>query len=203
ASAVNNLGQPIAGITTDVDDEPGLRATKPDLGADEFAAYNLVVNTVGSGQTGISPVLPNYPTGTSVTLTAAPLAHYHFVGWSGDLGGNTNPVTFSMTSDRNITATFAIDSFTVAVISNGNGTAQKSPNLSQHPYGSFVDLTGIPANGYHFTNWSGDTITTQNPYTVYVDHARSVAANFAINTYTVTSAFTGSGSIARIPDQLT
>jgi hypothetical protein len=108
-----------------------------------------------------------------------------------------------MTSDRNITATFAIDSFTVAVISNGNGTAQKSPNLSQHPYGSFVDLTGIPANGYHFTNWSGDTITTQNPYTVYVDHARSLAANFAINTYTVTSAFTGSGSIARIPDQPT
>jgi hypothetical protein len=83
ASAVNNLGQPIAGITTDIDDEAGLRATKPDLGADEFAAYNLVVNTVGSGQTGISPVLPNYPTGTSVTLTAAPLAHYHFVGWSG------------------------------------------------------------------------------------------------------------------------
>ena len=47
-----------------------------------------------------------YPNGTSVKLTALPASGYHFNSWSGDLTGNTNPVTIIIDNNKNITANF-------------------------------------------------------------------------------------------------
>lgn len=45
--------------------------------------------------------------GESVTLTATPNSGYEFSSWSGDASGSTNPLTFTVTSDRTITANFS------------------------------------------------------------------------------------------------
>jgi len=41
-----------------------------------------------------------------VTLTATPASGYVFSGWSGDLGGSTNPTTITMDGNKIVTATF-------------------------------------------------------------------------------------------------
>jgi len=44
-----------------------------------------------------------------ITLTAIPLAGYHFTNWSGDLSGTNNPVSPIVIEEMNITANFAKD----------------------------------------------------------------------------------------------
>jgi uncharacterized repeat protein (TIGR02543 family) len=68
--------------------------------------YSLTVNTAGSGS--VAKVLDQatYNSGSSVLLTATPVAGWSFAGWSGDLTGTTNPVTVTMDANKTITATF-------------------------------------------------------------------------------------------------
>ncbi len=42
--------------------------------------------------------------GANVRITATPHPNNHFLGWTGDLAGDTNPVDIVMDSDKNITA---------------------------------------------------------------------------------------------------
>ncbi len=68
--------------------------------------YTLTINIVGQGAVTKNPDLAQYTSGTSVTLTPQPANGWEFSGWSGDLTGNTDPATISMTSDKTVTATF-------------------------------------------------------------------------------------------------
>lgn len=68
--------------------------------------YTLTVTAV-NGTVTRTPSQTNYNPGTLVTLTAVPNAGYSFTGWSVDATGSTNPLTISMTSNKNITANFA------------------------------------------------------------------------------------------------
>ena len=68
--------------------------------------YTLTVNAI-NGTVTKTPALASYNPGALVTLTAVPNAGYSFTGWSVDATGSTNPLTISMTSNKNITASFA------------------------------------------------------------------------------------------------
>ncbi len=50
--------------------------------------------------------IQTYPADTIVHLTATPYAGSSFDGWSGDIGGTTNPAILTMNEDKNITAHF-------------------------------------------------------------------------------------------------
>ncbi len=70
-----------------------------------------------------------------------------------------------------------------------NGTVVKNPNQAYYDSASTVQLTAVPATGYHFTGWSGDVAVgheTDNPLTLTMDANKNITANFAINTYTLT-----------------
>ena len=43
---------------------------------------------------------------TNVSLTASPALGYTFSEWTGDASGSTNPLSVSMTQNKNITANF-------------------------------------------------------------------------------------------------
>ena len=56
--------------------------------------------------------------------------------------------------------------------------------------GGTATVTAAPAAGYHFTGWTGDVLIpgdTTNPLSITVDAPKTVAANFARNSYTVTT----------------
>ena len=60
-----------------------------------------------------------------------------------------------------------------------------------------------PATGYHFVRWEGDLSGTDNPKAFEVTSDVSATAVFALNEYTLTLTSTGSGSVAKDPDQAT
>ena len=162
--------------------------------------YTLSVSAV-NGSVAKVPDQPTYDHGTSVQLTATPAEGYHFTGWSGDSSGSDNPLTVVMDDNKNITANFAINTYTLTV-SSVNGSVAKVPDQLTYDHGTSVQLTATPAEGYHFTGWSGDASGTDNPLTVVMDDNKNVTANFAINTYTL-SISAVNGAVAKVPDQLT
>ena len=163
--------------------------------------YSLNVAVVGSGTVSASPDLPSYSHGTTVTLTANPAAGYHFVGWSGDTSGSSNPVTLTMDGNKSVTATFAINQYTLDVSVVGTGSVSKSPDLPTYAHGSLVSLQALPGAAQHFVGWSGDVTGSTNPTTLYMDAAKQVTATFAINQFPVAVTVVGNGTVARSPDQ--
>jgi uncharacterized repeat protein (TIGR02543 family) len=138
-----------------------------------------------------------------VDLTATPATGWHFVSWSGDATGNTNPVSVLMDANKTVTATFVINTYTLTVNTIGSGTVAKNPDQPTYDHGTSVDLTATPATGWHFTAWSGDATGSTNPVSVLMDANKSVTATFVINTYTLTINTVGSGTVAKNPDQPT
>jgi hypothetical protein len=67
-------------------------------------SYTLSATVTGGGT--VSPASGTYLSGTSVVITATPAAGWHFDSWSGDVSGTTNPVTVTMSANRNINAIF-------------------------------------------------------------------------------------------------
>ncbi len=72
-------------------------------------SYTVVTATVGGGTLQMQPQQASYRYGTVVTITATADVGKLFVGWSGSLTGNSNPVTMTITGNRAITATFTAD----------------------------------------------------------------------------------------------
>ena len=69
--------------------------------------HTLTVNKTGPGQVAVTPQMAEYYCGDSVTLTATPLPNFFFTGWSGDLIGAENPLTFTIEKNTVVTATFS------------------------------------------------------------------------------------------------
>ena len=69
--------------------------------------HTLTVNKTGPGQVAVTPQMAEYYCGDSITLTATPSPNFFFTGWSGDLTGAENPLTFTIEQDTVVTATFS------------------------------------------------------------------------------------------------
>src|SRR5206468_2514777 len=138
---------------------------------------------------------------TTVQLAATPAAGWHFVGWSGDASGATNPLDVLMDAHKSITATFAINTYTLDVTVVGNGAVAKTPDQASYDHGTTVQLAATPAAGWHFVGWSGDASGAINPLDVLMDGNKSITATFAINTYTLDVTVAGNGAVTKPPDQ--
>jgi uncharacterized repeat protein (TIGR02543 family) len=68
--------------------------------------YTLTVNTVGSGSVTRTPDLSCYLSGSAVGLDPQAAPGWTFTGWSGDLGGSSDPESITMNSNKTVTATF-------------------------------------------------------------------------------------------------
>ena len=79
---------------------------------------------------------------------------YHFTGWSGDLSGTNNPENITMDSDKTVTATFALNTYTLDVTVVGSGSVTRDPDQPTYDHGSSVQLTATPALGWTFVGWA-------------------------------------------------
>jgi uncharacterized repeat protein (TIGR02543 family) len=72
------------------------------------AAFSLNTGTAGRGSVLLSRPGPYVP-GEVVTLTAVPAIGAEFLGWSGDINSDENPVNIVMDEDKTVTAAFTMD----------------------------------------------------------------------------------------------
>ena len=119
---------------------------------------------------------------TPVNITALPNAGYHFTQWSD--GNMTNPRLISVTANATYTAQFAINSYAVGVTSN-NSTMGSVSGSGTYNHNSTAILTATPYYGYHFVQWQDGN--TQNPRTVVVTDSAQYTAQFAYNSYLITT----------------
>lgn len=69
---------------------------------------NMFTLTINSphGSVALEPSGGIYNKGTIITMTAHPEYGYAFGGWNGDLAGSKNPLTFTMTANKSVSASF-------------------------------------------------------------------------------------------------
>jgi hypothetical protein len=140
--------------------------------------YTLTIIIQGSGTVIKVPDLPSYTYGQVVTLTAAPSTGWVFNHWGGDLTGNMNPSTITMTGNKTVIANFTAIHYVLTITVQGSGTVTKTPDQSWYVYSTVVTLTAIPASHWTFDHWAGDLSGNTNPTTITMNGNKSVIANF-------------------------
>jgi uncharacterized repeat protein (TIGR02543 family) len=91
-------------VTTIVMDQP--RSVQANYGT------SLSLFTNGNGELSLDPAIGPYPYGSTVTVTAVPVANHVFTGWSGDASGKSNPLLLTLDASKVVTGNFALASDT-------------------------------------------------------------------------------------------
>jgi uncharacterized repeat protein (TIGR02543 family) len=154
----------------------------------QITATALPVNAgtiTGAGQ---------YDSGTVATLIATPSSNYKFVAW---FRGNSqvstnNTYSFTVIQDAEYTANFEeiaveIPRYKITGAANPSNAGNVQVSETFVDSGKTCTVTTVANTGYNFINWteSDNVISTENPYTFVVTNDRTLIANFAINTYTI------------------
>ncbi|HAX95747.1 MAG TPA: hypothetical protein DCY35_04395 [Prolixibacteraceae bacterium] len=82
--------------------------------------YSLTVRIAGQGS--VRPSGGNYSRDATVQLTATPASGWAFSGWSGDIGGSSNPARITMDSNKSVLAAFRQESPRINVFSATPGS---------------------------------------------------------------------------------
>jgi hypothetical protein len=210
-----NTGYSIASISVDGQAVPVTNAngqsyqfnavTAPHTIAAAFVINTFTITPVAGSGGSISPNTPqivNYGQ-NSPTFAVTPNAGYHIVDVKAgnvDLGAVTSYKYTNVQANSTLSATFAINSYTITVNSGANG--QITPGTGSVNYGSTPIYTITPATGYHIvsitvngalvavTNSSGQSYQFSA-----VSADGSIGATFAANTYTITVTAGANGRI--------
>ncbi len=146
-------------------------------------AIAAVASPVAGGTVSCSPA--TVMQGGSSTCTAAANAGYTFTGFSGDCTGGTCAFS-NVSSAKSVVANFALNSYAITATANplAGGSVGCSPNPVNH--GDNSTCTAAANAGYTFTGFSGDC-TGGTCALANVTGARSVTANFVLNSYSITT----------------
>ena len=168
------------------------------------ATFALVQHTLTpavspSGAGAITPSVPTkYDYNTQVSVTAAANPGYQFTGWSGACTG-TGACNVTMTSDKTVTANFAVVQYTLTPGTTPSGAGTIIPSVpTKYNYNTTVIVTATGNPGYQFTGWSG-ACTGTGPCSVLMTGDRSVTANYVVLQYTLTPSVNPSGAGTTTP----
>jgi hypothetical protein len=128
--------------------------------------------------------------GTSQTVTATANSGYTFANWTenGSVVSNSASYTFTLNGNRNLVANFAIVTYTITTSSSpGNGGTTTGGGT--FAAGTSQTVTATANSGFTFSNWTenGSVVSTSASYTFTLNGNRSLVANFATITYTITT----------------
>ncbi|MBO7133457.1 MAG: C10 family peptidase [Bacteroidales bacterium] len=132
----------------------------------------------------------DYTYGQNVTLNAVANAGYTFVNWTenGTEVSTDAEYSFSATTSRTLVANFQINTYTISVTANPAeyGTVNGGGNYT---HGQTVTLNATANTDYSFVNWTenGNIVSTEAEYSFTATANRTLVANFATITYTITA----------------
>ena len=146
-------------------------------------SVNVIIEPEGAGEVNGTGIY-NQGASATLTITSDSSNGYSFEFWGNGQTGSSNPLTLEVNSNLNLTANFGLNTYSLTVNAGTGGTATGSGNIL---HGNLITITATPSTGYSFTGWTGDGITdpTASTTTVNMIQARTVTANFALNTYSV------------------
>jgi uncharacterized repeat protein (TIGR01451 family) len=147
-----------------------------------------------------------YPSGTSNTVLVVPALTFQVkvkdppgVGQIDNTASLKDNGATIGTKDSNTATTLIRPQLTVNAGANGT-IAVPATSPSTYNYGEVVAIIASPNVGYHFVNWTGDVSTVADVNaaltTIAMNGNYVIAANFVINTYTLTYNAGTHGSIS-------
>lgn len=165
-------------------------------------SVNVTADPDTHGSVECTPGVGTYNYGSTVSFKAIPGEGYHFVKWTNngnDITNGTNAeITVSVTEIYDLVAHFEINKYDINTYVNDSNFGSVSGNdVNTYTHGSTVNLTAMPATGYHFVNWTEGVseVTKDNPYVFAATSARDLTANFAINNYLIDVSSGGNGTV--------
>ncbi len=166
------------------------------------AHYTLTMNVdpPGAGAISANPIAADYLTGDVVAVSAEPAPGYIFIGWGGDLSGNSPTANLTMNANKSVTAIFSQLAYTLTVTTTGHGTVTRDQPGPYH-YGDQVVLTAHAEPDWNFSAWSGDLASGTNPITIVMDSDKTLSATFEAGTYTLSTQVVEGGKIVKSPDR--
>ena len=143
----------------------------------------ITVNPELAGSTVPAAGVSSYIVGAVVDVSATPASGYVFDHWSGACMGS-EACSVTMDGDKNVTANFAINTYTLDYAAGENGILTGETSQMVNYGGNGTTVEAVPNTGYHFEKWSDKS--TVNPRTdLNVTANVNVTASFAVNTYTL------------------
>ena len=166
-------------------------------------AINTYTLTVTQGANGtISPGTTVINYGGSQAFTITPNTGYHIdsIIVDGVYVGNTSSFTFSnVTANHTITATFAMNIFTINATASTSGSVTPNGSVTVN-YGENQTFTIAPNTGYHILDvlidgeFSAGAVSEYTFTNVTANH--TLVATFAINTYSIIASAGTNGDIS-------
>ncbi len=147
--------------------------TRPDLPSDTdqppaipVGALTILRTGNGRGKVTTSPAGPFFKRGTMVTLLALPAPNSVFEGWSGNCTGFSRTCTVILSTERTVTATFSLRTYTIQVRPPMNGVIHPYGNVKAG-YGEKRRFQIIPLPGYRVAEVLVDKVSqgAVNTYT--------------------------------------
>jgi uncharacterized delta-60 repeat protein len=167
--------------------------------------YNLTVNIIGNGSVVKNPDTLAYAYDAWVSLTAnAGKAGWHFMAWSDSLTGSNNPDSILINSDKVVTATFAIDTFTINATATSGGTILPSGIITMI-YGDDTTFIITPDIGHHLDSLIVDGTNHGSDSTSFrfedISANHTIGAYFSIDQHTLSINIIGNGTVSKDPDE--
>lgn len=146
-------------------------------------SFDLNLLSIGSGSGVIthSPKADRHIEGSTVHLTAHPVAGSKFKRWLGDATGQDATCSVTMDSIKSISAEFvALESYLldVTLTGTGRGNINRSIDLPSYFEGTKVTLTAVANEGSIFNGWHGDVSMAESAIIVTMNSAMSLRADF-------------------------
>ena len=163
--------------------------------------YDLTVTADPADAGTVTPGgVTSYVDNTQVTVLAHPGPGYRFSNWSGACTGD-GPCVVTIDGDTTVTAKFdrGVD-LTVTANPPSGGTVLPQGRTSHNP-GTTVTIVANPAEGYQFSEWTGDC-SGIGDCVITMDGAKSVAANF-VRLFTLTAQANPPAGGTVSPDSIT
>jgi len=143
--------------------------------------------------------------GEDKTFTITPDEGYHIedvVVDGGSVGAVSNYTFENVDSNHTISATFAINTYTITATAGDGGSISPAGDVEVN-WGENKTFTIKPNTGYHIGDVvvDGGSVGAVSSYTFEnVDSNHTISATFAINTYTITATAGDGGSISPAGD---
>ena len=174
-------------------------------GVVSISGYNVILTVSGSitaTQSANGTISPSGTTtvtyGANQTFTITPVTGYSVATLIVDSSSVTPTTSYTFNNvitNHTITATFAINNYTLTYNGGTHGTISGSASQSVPYLSSGTAVTAVATAGYGFSSWS-DGLTTASRTDIAVVGGTNVTAYYSTNNYTLTyNAGTG-GSIS-------
>lgn len=140
--------------------------------------YTIAITKEGEGTITKDPDKSSYIHGEKVTLTASASSGYTFASWSGDASGTETTIELTMDGNKDVTAKFNQNTYTVNVSSIGQGEVSKSPDKEAYIEGEKVIIAATANSGFTLKAWSGDASGNSQSIELVVNSNLNVTAEF-------------------------